>query len=750
MNVRLEKLLAEVKQRNGSFNPSFNKFSRDAALYRAGKVPGRSLAQLRAGTVLELTKLMHIEIGEGWSIAGEHLLWAPWIAFRSRWEDADERELQELEPELSLEELRKELRKFSPTVAATVPGEAHPVNASACGSWGERNISKVFMAVGWVENHSVRGYDKLLKYGYGGLRRQIEAELAKYPLTSPERIKRENFLQAAMMICDAGLMLGRRYAGAAGPELAEVCRNAVENGAGSFREAVQLLWFGHIIACAEDGINANSLGRLDQILWPWYKADLEKGAISRDEAKELLIELAIRLYLPYDVQAVTLGGTDENGTCAVNDLSYLMLEATAEFGEIRDLSVRVTPDMADSFLRQCSSLVLRGGGIPFFFNDECFVKALNRRGIELADARNYAPIGCIELTIPGKANPHAVSGWFNLLKVLELSLFGGKDPRSGEQMSKPRKTLAECVSFDELMASFNELVEEFAGDMIYHCRRNEQFQREFGPLPGLSLLTDDCIGRGCDITNGGAVYNYHSICLMGLPDTADSLQAIRKTVFEERSVAPEELLAALQRNFEGCEGLRKQLQHQDKYGNGHEDVDRMAQTLAQDFIGLMDRWSVPDNQLFVHLFTFKLNIDYGLNVGAMPDGRLAGAPLAYSLSAHQGRDLNGVTNLLHSIAAMPHAAAAGASAAIVDLHPSLFANLDAEVVMTQLLRSAFAMGVGQLQWNIMSAEQLEKAKADPENYGNIPVRVAGYSQLFKLIEPALQDHIIARYKHKAM
>ncbi len=733
MNSRLQKLLADVKRRDGSFPASYNRFSRDVALFRAGTVPERSLSQLRAGTVAELAALVPVEITPEQRIAGDHMLRCPVIEFNSLREDAEERELQQLEPGLTLNELRERVRFLRTGASAVTPGEAHPANTA--------DPAAVYMAVGWVENHSVRGYAELLKLGFGGLARKLETELARYPQASLERVKRENFLRAAMLVCDAGLTLGRRYAQAAAEQgmeqTARNCRNAVEHGANDFREAIQLLWFGHIIGCAEDGINANSLGRLDRILYPYYAG----GGVTREEAKELLTELAVKLYLPYDVQAITLGGTDGEGKCAVNELSYLMLEATGEFGEIRDLSVRVTPDMPDSFLRQCSELVLRGGGIPFFFNDACFIPALNKRGIELADARNYAPIGCIELTVPGKTNPHAVSGWFNLLKVLELTLSGEKGRR---------KTLAGYSSFEEFSAAFSSLLEEFAADMIYHCRRREQSQREFGPLPALSLLTEDCIGRGRDITDGGAVYNYHSICLMGLPDTADALYAIRKTVFEDKTVNPETLLTALQNDFKGHELLRKQLAALPKYGNGIAEVDQTARKLALDFIGLMDRWSEPGNQLFVHLFTFKLNIDFGRNTGAMPDGRHAGAPLAYSLSAHQGRDLNGVTSLLHSIAAMPHPEAAGASAAIIDLHPSLFAGQDAPTLMTQLLKSAFAMGIGQLQWNIMSAEQLEKAKADPEHYGNIPVRVAGYSQLFKLIEPELQDHIIARYKHKAI
>jgi formate C-acetyltransferase len=286
--------------------------------------------------------------------------------------------------------------------------------------------------------------------------------------------------------------------------------------------------------------------------------------------------------------------------------------------------------------------------------------------------------------------------------------------------------------------------------MVYHCRRGEALQRSYGALPGWSLLTDDCIRRGRDITNGGAVYNYHSICLMGVPDTADALAAMEKYVYEDGSVSVEELKKAMKDNFQGHDALRqKLLKGAPKYGNGEDAPDRLAAELCTDFIGRMDAFSTPDNRFFVHLFTFKINIEFGKKVGALPDGRLAGEPLAYSLSAHQGRDLAGVTALLHSLSRMPHHMAAGGSAAIIDLHPSILENANGTETLVNLIKSAVQMGVGQLQWNVVSAEQLQKAKADPEHFGNIPVRVAGYSQLFKLIDPELQDHIIARYKHKS-
>ena len=264
------------------------------------------------------------------------------------------------------------------------------------------------------------------------------------------------------------------------------------------------------------------------------------------------------------------------------------------------------------------------------------------------------------------------------------------------------------------------------------------------------MLTDDCIRRGRDITDGGPVYNYHSICFIGTPNVADSMMALKRFVFEDRSVGSEELLNALRNNFDGHEALRqKLLKRAPKYGNDCEEVDEIAVRVADHFIDLMDTMRSPLNgRYFVHLFSFRWNIDFGKCVGATPDGRKAGEPLAYSLSAQQGRDENGITSMLNSLARLPHHRAGGSSASILEIDPVLVQGDSGVKRMSGLIRTAISMGVGQLQWNVTTVERLRQAQEDPEHFGNIPVRVAGYSQMFKLLSRELQDHIIARTKHR--
>ncbi|MCJ7548227.1 MAG: formate C-acetyltransferase/glycerol dehydratase family glycyl radical enzyme, partial [Anaerolineae bacterium] len=252
-----------------------------------------------------------------------------------------------------------------------------------------------------------------------------------------------------------------------------------------------------------------------------------------------------------------------------------------------------------------------------------------------------------------------------------------------------------------------------------------------------------------DITDGGAVYNYHSICFIGTANTADSLMTLKTLVFDQRKVDPATVLEALRCDYAGYEPLRQQMLHAPKYGNDNAQADALAAGVAEHFIDLMDRMRSPlGGRYFVHLFSFRWNLDYGAHVGATPDGRRAGDPLAYSLSAQQGRDVEGITALLRSLARLPHNQAAGGSAAIVELDPVVVEGEEGVELLSQLITTAMTMGVGQLQWNVVTAERLRQAQEDPERYGNIPVRVAGYSQMFKLIPRDLQDHIIARTKHR--
>ncbi|MCP4640413.1 MAG: hypothetical protein GY851_08275 [bacterium] len=755
LDERIARLRSAVMSRHGSWTPDANPFERDVALWRAWQ-PGQSVVQTRAALLLQLVQQAPVAILPDWRLAGNHL---PGHAFGfcappedrvpARLEAFHLAEDEVAEVQRCVERWARQREQCA---MVGVAAEEAP------------RVPSVYTGGGWIENHSIRDYAKVLRIGFDEIRTEVDAAAGDADLADPDYARKESFWRAARWVCEAGSALGARYAEHAaslGREtdepaerarleaMADRCRRVPAQGARTLEEAVQSLWLAHILTCGEDGINANSIGRLDQMLYPYYAADVEAGRATRDDAVRLMEELACRLYLDYDVQAITLGGQTADGHDAANEMSYIIIEASRNVGFVRDLSVRLHRGSPDRLVDASAELIARGGGIPFVFNDDCFVPALSERGIALEDARDYAPIGCIELTVPGRANPHAVSGWFNAAKCFELALFDGVDPGCGDRLGPATGLLTDFQSFDDLLAAYESQVEHFASHMVYHCNRGESAQRERGPLPCWSVLTDDCIARGRDITDGGAVYNYHSVCFLGTANTADGLAALRTLVFEERTVDARTVLDALRTDFDGHESLRKRLLGAaPKYGNDQPEVDALAAHISNHFIDVMDEARSPlGGRYFVHLFSFLLNIDYGKQTGALPDGRRAGEPLAYSLSAHQGRDQDGVTAMLNSLACLPHRRAAGATAAIVDLDPAFIRGEEGVHRLAQIVRTAIRMGVGQLQFNVTTADRLRKAQDDPERYGNIPVRVAGYSQMFRLLTKELQDHVIARTKH---
>ncbi|HOZ46853.1 MAG TPA: pyruvate formate lyase family protein [Candidatus Hydrogenedentes bacterium] len=733
----LQRLRDDVMERKGSFVPRANPFARDVALWRAWR-PGQTVGQTRARLLLELVALSPIEIRPDWTLAGEHLCGHQFG--------------------LACDQCRTQLARMHEfglddhDIHGVLDCFARWRDARTGATAGEPfdeipRANAVYTAGGWVENHSVRDYAKVLAIGFDGVRQEIQRRVAEADMGDPAFAEKEAFWKAGIWVCEAGCLLGSRYA-----DLAEVmaddandvaekarlegiarsCRRVPAQRARTLREAVQSLWLAHILTCGEDSINANSIGRLDQLLNPYYQSDLEAGRITRDEAVTLMEELACKLYLDYDVQAITLGGVDREGNDACNEMSLVILDATGRVEFVRDVSVRLHRGSPDALVNRAAALMARGGGIPFVFNDECFVPALEAHGIALEDARNYAPIGCIELTVPGRANPHAVSGWFNAAKCIELALFDGVDPRTGEQLGPHTGLLTDFGTYEALLEAYRRQVVYFTKRMVYGCNRGELAQREHGPLPCWSVLTDDCIERGRDITDGGPVYNYHSICFIGNGNAADSLCALKKLVFEEGSLDASDVLDALRADYDGYESLRQRLLNgAPKYGNDDDEVDAIAAQVAGHFINLMDEARSPlGGRYFVHLFSFLWNLHFGHLTGATPDGRRGGDPLAYSLSAHQGRDQRGVTAMLRSLSKMPHGRAAGASAAIVDLDPKLVEGDAGAARLAHLLRTAIGVGVGQLQLNVTTVERLRQAQADPEHYGNLAVRVAGYPQMF--------------------
>jgi len=771
--------------------------ARALAMWRAWcEHPGCSWAQHRAFTLRCLAEDAPLSVGDDELLLGEHLFSRQTEALDfGNWGDAAQRQLQETD--LTAEQ-KESVRQFMQRYLERRSAPYHGVGEE-CPEFARHSGAGVYWAGGWSENHSVRDFAKGIRLGWGGLRREVEAHLGVLSPEDPECTRRRAFYVAELAVCEAGLALGKRYAERARQaadaavsderrqallEAAELCERASESGATTFREATQMLWFAHVLTCAEDGINANSIGRMDQYLWPYYEADVAEGRLTREEALDWMIELGCKLYQEYDVQQLCLGGQTPAGDDACNELTHLVLEATERLDFIRCVSVRLHAGTPEALLQRCARMNARGGGIPFYFSDDEIIPALTARGIPVEEARDYAPIGCVEITLPGKASPHAVSGRVNLAKCLELALFNGGDPVSKRQVGPETGSFESFGTFDELLAAYKAQVEYFSRWMAYGCNLGELRQRERGPLPCLSLLTDDCLATGRDISEGGARYQYHSIMAFGIPNAADGLMALKKLVFDRERAGVDgpnqsdrsdpsdrselspavaaataqaqsspvdraELLEALRTNFERAEPLRQRLLNEaPKYGNDEPEVDELAADVTRHFVELLDTFRSPlGARYFVHLFTFRWNIDAGRETGATPDGRRAGEPLAYSVSPQQGCDRRGLTAMMNSLARLPHDMAAGSSSAIIELDPSVVKGDDGASILTQVIRSGLASGIGQMQFNVTNADTLRAAQREPARHAHLQVRVAGFSFEFVKLDEAMQEHIIARTKH---
>ncbi|MDF2685605.1 MAG: pyruvate formate-lyase [Clostridia bacterium] len=615
-----------------------------------------------------------------------------------------------------------------------------------------------------THNHTILDYEKVLKKGFKGILDEIVEARKNAGILSKEQ---GNFYNASEILCKACCEIGHNYARKAKEkinenksnekrieeltEIEKICSNVPENPTHSFREALQSIWFAHIINTWEDGINANSLGRLDQILYPYYIKDIESGILTKEDAFELICCLWLKLYRDYDVQQSTVGGCDTDGKTAENELSYMMLDATEALNFVRCLSVRFSHDTPKRFIHRALEVVGHvQKGIPFFFNDDVMIPALEARGIKSEDARNYSAIGCVETCIPGKANPHAVTARCNLLKAIEYAL------SNGQSMLNPTLFPGVSTGYPQNFDSFEKLKEavfiQIKNMIDVSCKVTNNAVRNIignAPVPFKSMLTEGCISSGKDFNDGGPLYNYYQIMLFGIPNLADSMAAIKKLVYDEKKYSMEELLYHLKNNFPDERVRLEFVNKAPKYGNDISEVDNLAADImnfACDYIATKP--SVFGQGFHPQPFTFLWMVDHGRTTAATPDGRRNGEILAYSMSPMQGRDFSGFTALLNSISSLPSKKAPGTTSSIVEVSPYLFNynNLD---YFTDALLTAGQKGLANVQFNTCDADTLIAAQKEPDKYKNLAVRVSGFSQKFCLLDKTMQDHIINRTKHTA-
>jgi formate C-acetyltransferase len=426
----------------------------------------------------------------------------------------------------------------------------------------------------------------------------------------------------------------------------------------------------------------------------------------------------------------------------------MCLRAQADLGMTQpNLSIRIHAHSPEEFLEAAAFVIGKGSGMPQVFNDEVIIPGQMRRGVSPDDARNYAIVGCVELSTPGKALGWSDASMFNLARILELTLFGGRDPQTGQQIGLPTPTLAEMQDFAELEAAYDRQLAHFVPLMVQGCNVVDALHAELLPSPLLSAVIDDCIDRGRDVTAGGAHYNFSGVQGVQVANVADSLAGVRQAVFEERWLTAQELLDVLRSDYAGHEVLRQRLIHRvPKFGNDDDRVDTFAAHWGDRYCELVAEHATRRGGVYQPgFYTVSAHVPMGANVGATPDGRHAGTPLADGgLSPMTGVDTEGATAVLRSVGKLNLELASNGTLLNMKFLPAFFDGAEALAKFATLLRGFCRLKIPHVQFNVVSAATLRQAQADPDAFRSLVVRVAGYSAYFVELDRDLQEEIIRR------
>lgn len=545
-------------------------------------------------------------------------------------------------------------------------------------------------------------------------------------------------------------------------KMAEICRRVPANAPSTFHEALQHYWFIHLGVITElnpwDSFNP---GRLDQHLISFYLKEINEGTLTKEKAKEVLQCFWIKFNnhpappkmgitasesnTYTDFTLVNLGGVKEDGSDAVNELTYLILDVIKEMRLLQPGSmIQVSRKNPDQFIHKALDIIRTGFGQPSVFNTDGIVQQLLRQGKTIEDARNGGASGCVETGAFG-TEAYILTGYFNLVKILELTLNNGFDSLTHRQIGPKTGDPSDFTEFNELMEAFEKQVKYFADIKIEGNLKIEKLFSDELPVPFLSLLTDDCIKNRKDYNSGGARYNSSYIQGVGLGSVTDSLTSLRYNVFDRKKVSMREMLQALDADFNGFEKLREMLVYDTpKYGNDDDYADQQAVSTFSIFLNAIDgRQCFRGGKFRINLLPTTCHIYFGNVTGAMPDGRKSRKPLSEGISPVQGADCNGPTAVLNSAAKFDHLKTGG-TLLNQKFTPSFFDDSESYSRLTALIRSWFRMNGHHIQFNVVSARTLRDAQKHPENYRDLIVRVAGYSDYFNDLGRELQEEIIIR------
>ncbi len=635
--------------------------------------------------------------------------------------------------------------------------------------------------------HVAVNYERVLKNGLKEYEERTRRRMDALDLTDWTNLNKRYFYEAILMVIDAVVAFARRYADLAlnmaeketsqerRTELLEMNRvlNKIPyEGAESFYEAVQSLWLLHLILQIESNGHSLSYGRMDQYLNPFYEKDLAAGTITQDKAVELLTNLWLKTYTINKIrswshtrfsagsplyQNVTVAGQTIDGKDAVNPMTHLILKSVARTRLPQpNLTVRYHKGLSDEFMLECVEVVRLGFGMPAFNSDEIIIPSFIEKGVAKEDAYNYSAIGCVEVAVPGKWGYRCTGmSFLNFPKSLMIALNNGVDIESGKQVCRGIGHFRDMSGFDEVMAAWDRIIREFTRhSIIIDSCADSVLERDTADIL-CSALCDDCIDRGLNLKEGGAVYDFISDLQVGIANLADSLAAIKKCVFEDRSFSPAELWEALQENFEGERGetIRQVLIHEaPKYGNDDDYPDSLIREAYNIYLDELSKYKNTrygrgpiGGVYYGGTSSISANVPQGAGTTATPDGRKAGEPLAEGCSPSHGMDRSGPTAVFKSVSKLPTEKITGGVLLNQKVTPLMLSTGENRTKLVMLLRTFFNRLHGfHVQYNVVSRDILLDAQVNPEKHRDLIVRVAGYSAFFNVLSRQTQDDIIER------
>jgi formate C-acetyltransferase len=625
--------------------------------------------------------------------------------------------------------------------------------------------------------------DKIYRKGFLDFKRDIRNSLERLDfLADPEAYDKQEQLKAMDICADALIRFAGRHAEQARElaaqerdvtrkqeleRIAAVCTRVPAHAPRDVWEALQYYWFVHLGVTTElNPWDAFNPGKLDQHLYPFYRQGLADGTLTRQQAEELLQCFWIKFNNQpappkvgvtaaesgtyTDFAQINLGGVKPDGSDAVNQVSFLILDVIEEMRLLQpSSSIQVSKKNPDRFVKRAAKIIRTGFGQPSVFNTDVVVQEMMRAGKSLVDARCGGTSGCVETGAFGKEN-YNLTGYFNMPKVLEITLNNGVDPRTGRRIGLETGQAAQFETYEDLFEAYRKQLRYFVDVKMRGNNVVERLYARYMPSPFLSLLIDDCIAQGKDYHDGGARYDTSYIQGVGLGTMADALTAIKYHVFDQRNLSMEGLLAALGDNFEGHERLRQMLLNKTpRYGNDDDYADEVMVSVFNAYFDAIDgRKNTRGGTYRINLLPTTVHVYFGSVMGATPDGRAAGKPLSEGISPVQGADRRGPTAVIKSVAKMDHVRTGG-TLLNQKFTPQLLENDDDLDKLVHLIRTYFKLDGHHIQFNVIDAPTLRAAQRNPEQYRDLIVRVAGYSDYFCDLGQALQDEIIARTEHQS-